>query len=157
MVNPRSIFSPSFGIHVDSLVMSSTSFHFGWNWNNGVSATPINITGSVNPYRVFQLLKGSNIYRGLPFLGGIHSLGSFPLVRGKNAFGSLSFPINVNILGIFLFPRGTYAPSNIFQEGVNYLYEGNIYQGIYSPSLSLYIGGPYDPFGLNFTNLWSSH
>ena len=45
--NLGSGFSTSFRTLVESMVMSSTCYSFGWNWNSGVSTQIVNMIGNV--------------------------------------------------------------------------------------------------------------
>ena len=69
MTNLGSGFPPSSGTLVGSIVMSSTSYPFGWNWNSGVSSQTINFILSVPPSSVLPYPGGSNVFGSLSFVG----------------------------------------------------------------------------------------
>lgn len=69
MANTMSGFPPSFTTPMDSMVLSSMGFPFGWNWNSVVSEKPINLTQSVPSSSVVPFPCDNNVSRALPFLG----------------------------------------------------------------------------------------
>ena len=111
--NLRSGFPPSFATPVRSIVMSSTGYPFGWNWNSGVSAQIVNPIRSVTPSSVLPYRGGINVPGSLPFRGGTNPLGSYPFPEGGHVYSGLPFPRNVNIPSSYPFPEDSYPPSNV--------------------------------------------
>ena len=104
--------------------MSSTNYHFGWNWNSGVSAPAINLIGTIPCLCGLHYTRGSNVSDGLPLLGGINPTRSSSFPRGSHVSRKVPFPRNVDILGSYHFPRVTYPLTDVWKHGGNYFPKG---------------------------------
>jgi hypothetical protein len=147
--NLGSGFLPSSSTPIGSMVISSTCYPFGWNWNSGVSVPTINLIRSVTPPSILPYPRVSHVPSSLPFLGGTNPFGSYPFPRGGDASSGQHFPANVNIPRIYHFLGSTYSPSNVWKQGCNYFHGGSSYQVGNSYTPNSYMGGPYGPSGLN--------